>query len=67
MKLHFKTSTVKVFAEFAFNKIIACLGWNNFAKYLVAGTNPNEKSIKISDQGIKLTNLFGSITECTLI
>ena len=58
MKLYFKTSTVKVFAEFTFNKIIARLGWNNFSKYLIDGTNENEKSIKITEQNVKLTNLF---------
>lgn len=58
MKISFKTSTVKVFAELVFNKLISEFGWEAIEKYLSNGTNPFEKSIKILDKGIKLTNLF---------
>lgn len=58
MKIYFKTSTVKIFAEFIFNKLISKMGWQVIEKYLSDGTNLGEKSIKIPEKEIKLTNLF---------
>lgn len=58
MKLQFSTKYVKDFAEYVFNRLIQFYGWEAISELLIDGIGEHEKSIKIPQYQIKLSNIF---------